>query len=156
MSSPRRSTRARELSGSLEERYQSKVMDTRIGAVLQSKPAQKGIKRENSAREESGSLETSKPKLLKSEMKSESGGGALCDHERRKMFQCLIEEVYFRRSLAESYSPRDESPNTPLLSHCASQDVSRFMESFSRAYPSEYEDLIVLLDAFSERRCTFD
>ena len=152
MSVPRRSARQSD-----EKNHRAEIMETRrSGAHLESSPAKKGIKRDIFARKEGSSLETSKSKLHKSEIKIESSDVALCDLERRQKFQSLLEEVYFRGSLDGSYSPRDESPKTPLLSVCASKNLGRFIESFASAYPSECEDLIVLLDAFCERRYTID
>ena len=72
MSVPRRSARQSD-----DKNHRAEIMETRrSGAHLESSPAKKGIKRDIFARKEGSSLETSKSKLHKSEIKIESSDGA--------------------------------------------------------------------------------
>jgi hypothetical protein len=118
---------------------------------LESGSPNRQIKRERTS-SEPFSAKSSKIErcVLTSDVKTESLSAAIC--ERHKRYQSSVEEVYLHGSYAESDCAQNGSPRTPTLSHSAAKHVSRFMESFAAAFPSESEDLMVLLDAFIERR----
>ena len=119
---------------------------------LQSSSPNKQMKRERPSSESFSSAKSLKiePCVLTSDVKTESRSAA--DRERHKRYQSSVEEVYLHGSYAESDCAQNDSPRTPILSHSDAQHVNRFMESFAAAFPSESEDLMVLLDAFIERR----
>jgi hypothetical protein len=116
----------------------------------------KGIKRERSYIQlNSNSKSAKKTELLKCEHNLECCSEAYCDVKYFQKHQSLIEEVYFHGSSSHtSDSTQSESPRTPVLNHHAARHLGHFMESFASAFPSEYQDLIILLDSFQERRCS--
>ena len=120
-----------------------------------SESCKKGIKRERSCiQQHNNSTSAKKTELLKSDHKLESCSEAHCDGKDLKKYQSLIEEVYWHGSASPTNdSTQSESPRTPILNHGAARHLGQFIESFASAFPSEYQDLIILLDTFQERRC---
>jgi hypothetical protein len=111
----------------------------------------KAIKRERSCiQQDNNSKSSKKTELLKSDHKLES----CCDGKDLKTYQRLIEEVYWHGSASPTNdSTQSDSPRTPVLNHGAARHLGQFIESFASVFPSEYQDLIILLDTFQERRC---
>jgi len=142
---------------SSEQNHAPEITDT------QSTPVQdhlvsgrfKGIKRERPSTEQASDTKLlKKTELLKSDHKIESCSETLVDIERLKKYQSLVEEVYLHGSSPKTDSAQSASPRTPNLNHCDAQQLGAFMESFAVAFPSECQDLKVLLDLFQERRYT--
>jgi hypothetical protein len=113
------------------------------------------IKRERPSLEESRSAKLSKTEIDRPApaFKTESCCKPKNDIKNLEKYQKIVQEVYLHGSHAQSDdNSQSGSPKTPTLSYSSAEHVSRFMESFAGAFPSETEDLVLLLDTFMERR----
>ena len=115
----------------------------------------KVIKRERPFLEQTSNPKSSKSDCLTPDIIANSRGVTKCDIESRRKYQNLVQEVYLYGSYAQHDVAQSGSPKTPILSHSSAQHISQFMESFARAFPLECKDLMILLDAFMERRLYF-
>ncbi len=122
--------------------------------MFESASFQQGFKRERQSLELCSNSKISKVEPLESDinMGTTSSGEADCEVQRRKKYQSLVQEVCLYESSAKCDAAQSGSPKTPTLSHFTAQHISKFVESFAQVFPSECDELFILLDAFQERR----
>ena len=113
---------------------------------------QQGFKRERQSLEPSSNSKILKAEPLESDIKVGTSGEADSEVQRRKIYQSLVQEVCLYGSSPKCDASQSGSPKTPPLSHFTAQHMSQFVESFICAFPSECDELFILLDAFQERR----
>ncbi len=110
------------------------------------------INRKRSSLEQIRSCKSLKIECLTPDIKNEGYSEANSIIDSRKKYQNILQEVYLYGSFNQSDTGQSGSPKTPTLKDSSAQAVSRFMESFACAFPSECDDLMALLDTFMERR----
>jgi hypothetical protein len=116
---------------------------------------QQGFKRERQSLEPSSNSKILKAEPLESDIKVGTSGEADSEVQRRKIYQSLVQEVCLYGSSPKCDASQSGSPKTPPLSHFTAQHMGQFVESFICAFPSECDELFILLDAFQERRFVF-
>jgi hypothetical protein len=113
---------------------------------------QQGLKRERQSLDPSSNSKIPKAEPLEYDIKMGTSGEADSEVQRLKKYQSLVQEVCLYGSSPKYDAAQSGSPKTPTLSHFTAQHISQFVESFIRAFPSESDELFILLDAFQERR----
>ena len=120
---------------------------------LNRSPVSIGNKRERQKNDAGSTLKSAKIDS-KSDVKVENGSEACFEGERRQKFQRLIEDVYFQESSRKNDATQCQNASSlSPSSHFSAENLSLFMESFERSFPSDCNHLMALLDAFLERRC---
>ena len=113
---------------------------------------QQGCKRERQSLDPSSNSKIPKAEPLEYDIEMGTSEEADSEVQRRKQYQSVVQEVCLYGSSPKCDAAQSGSPKTPTLSHFTAEHLSQFVDSFIRAFPSECDELFILLDAFQERR----